>query len=433
MKDKETANWIGRELYVDFTDILPSGKSHGSFENQNIVSVGVLPAEEAIVTVAKHRKGTLIADVNSVKITSPHRIKPLEDHYLFCSPWQIVKYEEQLQYKAQLVQECFSALNHPLLQSIEVVPSPIQSGYRTRIEFGVQEINGAWTLMLHSRDSQIPAPQGCVLASEAMNTAALSTMKLLQEQHAQINDIKSIVVRESKTLGSLIVGIYVFPDSFPTIASLPEGASSLLVFQADPIKLISVSKKTIQALGESALSENILGSTISYPFDAFFQNNIPLYTQALQDIYDSLPSVETVVDMYAGVGTIGLSLHKKAQQIIAYEIGESMVAAATNNAEINGITSYKAYQISDLNLSPTHLANADIVIVNPTRRGLNEDVIQAIEQSAPEYIVYLSCNYQTQARDIEQLQKMYALIFCKAYDFYPNTPHVETLVILQKQ
>lgn len=430
MPDQELTNWEGRGYIVNFSDIYPSGRAGGDANGRTALSLGVLPNEQATVRIAKHKKGQLIADVVSIQKESSNRVAAKEDHYAYCSPWQIASYEAQLQYKQDLLKKSFKdvSLNVPAVE-----PSQHEWGYRTRIEFGVKEIDKNWTLVLHGHNSSIATSHGCLLASEAMNTAALSTMKQLQEVGVPVESIKSIVVREGKTTSELLVAVYVFTDTFPEISETPQGITSLLVIQADPNKLISVPKKILQTIGVPTVTEKLLDLTIQYPFDSFFQNNIPLYEKVLKDIANVVPSVEHIVDIYAGVGIIGLSLNTKAKRITAYEVGSSMVHAARRNSELNSIQNYEVQELSDIDIRESHVRGADVVIVNPTRRGLHEQVVSAISKSRPNYTVYLSCNYQTQARDIAQLGDEYIPIFFNAYDFYPHTPHVESLLVLKRQ
>ena len=137
-----------------------------------------------------------------------------------------------------------------------------------------------------------------------------------------------------------------------------------------------------------------------------------------------------VLDLYAGAGTIGLLLHAEAKSVHAVEIGEGAVASALLNAKINGLEHYSAECLPAESIDASIISGEDALVLDPPRVGLHPKLISAILDKKPKQILYLSCNPETQARDYAHLHETYKIDLIHGFDFYPETPHVESLLIL---
>jgi 23S rRNA (uracil1939-C5)-methyltransferase len=165
--------------------------------------------------------------------------------------------------------------------------------------------------------------------------------------------------------------------------------------------------------------------------EGFFQINLPVYEQALLDMKEWVPADKPAVDFYSGVGTIGLTIG--GNNITMVEINEHAVREMERN-----ITALQREQAAKAILAPSesaleHITGDATIIVDPPRAGLHEDVIAKLLEAAPERIVYLSCNPTTQARDVARLAETYGIRSHRGYNFFPRTPHIEHLVVLDKK
>ena len=171
-------------------------------------------------------------------------------------------------------------------------------------------------------------------------------------------------------------------------------------------------------------------TTFRYAAESFFQINLPVYRHALTDIRAFVASDKPVIDLYSGVGTIGLTVTRADQPLKLIEINDAAVAEMQHN--ITELGRQNAEAILAASETVTDLIDADsAVIVDPPRAGLHADVINRLLQTTPARIIYLSCNPVTQARDVRLLSEKYAITHTQGYNFFPRTPHIEHLVILE--
>jgi len=183
------------------------------------------------------------------------------------------------------------------------------------------------------------------------------------------------------------------------------------------------------------LTDKILGYEFSYSPNGFFQINLPEYEKVLRKIKDFIKDQNKVVDLYSGVGTIGLTVagdkNLTLVEVDKFAHGELLnniesVKSSTGNSEITGILA-KSEDIYD------HIEHDSTVIVDPPRSGCDSKLIDTINQKLPEKLVYLSCNPITQVRDLERLTQNYQITDITGYNFFPHTPHIECLVLLERR
>jgi 23S rRNA (uracil1939-C5)-methyltransferase len=178
------------------------------------------------------------------------------------------------------------------------------------------------------------------------------------------------------------------------------------------------------------LREKILDLEIRYHYSSFFQNNVDLFEKALKIMQENSKEFKKVVDLYSGVGVIGLSLKNFAKEILFVEIDKTAIEYTKINAELNNVKNFKAINLPSEKIPREVLENVDLLILDPPRAGLHKKLIKLILEQKPKNIFYLSCNPITQARDFGLLKDYYELSKIYGLDFYPNTPHMETLLIL---
>ena len=414
---------------VTFEKIVGGGKAMGYLDGKPVFSSGPLPGEIAEVEIIKDKPGFAEGVVVALSQVSPRRSGEPEAHYLSCSPWQNVDYEYQLELKKQVLAEAFGrpGMDVPVL---EIVASDKLDGYRNKLEFSLKAGEASLDLAFHARGSYeelVCLPDGCKLGHPDMNAAALN---LAQLAHALKLDgyIETLTVRRSETTGEMLghIALHQVPKKRDWAKLKRDEFSSVVVSRVRR----RVDHELVWTSGLTTLTESIGGLSLIYPYDGFFQTNIDMFEKILETIVAEVPDGGKLIDLYGGVGTIGLSAATKASEVVGVEINASSVDMAKENADRAGIQNYQALQTPAQHLDPKVLAGADCIIVDPPRAGLELRVVNEILTAAPKRIIYLSCNPVTQARDWQLLSGAYKTTGVTGYDMYPGTLHLESLMIL---
>jgi len=186
--------------------------------------------------------------------------------------------------------------------------------------------------------------------------------------------------------------------------------------------------------GQPWLREKVEGRSYALGPQTFFQVNVPLLSQLIKDLKAIAPlsGQEKMADLYCGVGTFGLALASQVAEVYGVEIQAENIALLRKNLEENGIENFKVLAGPAFQWAHKILASGlDVVIVDPPRRGLEKTVVKALSDYPCHYLFYLSCNPSTLARDLRELLRAYELKEVRFYDFFPQTPHIETLAILE--
>lgn len=395
---------------------------------------GGLPGETVQVQLTKKRSSMAEGVVVEVIKASLERIAPRDpDSYLSTSPWQIMALETEQHYKSALIEEAFELHDIVLPNAIDIYTDGHDYGYRNKVEFSWywDKETDQLDLAFYRRGSHGKlAVNGTSLAAEPINQAGLRLRDILRARHAEGRDLKTALIRSNQA-GDVIVQLYVKSEVFTVFTDEEIGELQVAGFEliySNPQSPASVITKRLQQWGVPALQDTILSTPFTYATEGFFQINLPVYEQALRDMQ---PWVEDkpLVDLYSGVGTIGLTITKHPVTLV--ELNESAVSEMRRN-----IINLKREAEATAVLAPSEqvldkVTGEACVVVDPPRAGLHEEVIQRLLQTKPTRIIYLSCNPVTQARDIARLAEGYGIEWHRGYNFFPHTPHIEHLVILR--
>jgi 23S rRNA (uracil1939-C5)-methyltransferase len=385
-----------------------------------------LPGETVRVRIIKKRQSYAEATAEEVVKASPERIEPRENNYLATSPWQMMMFEAENRYKSEIVRELFAHEKIALPAFDEaVVHDDHEWHYRNKMEYSFWGDEDGLHLALHQRGSHgKQIVEGSELAVPALDAGARAVLAELQKLDVRAGDLKTIIVRCSQN-GDVVAALYTKLDLFPEM-SLPTGVKGLRIYHSNPKSPASVPTKLLYELGDATLEDKLLSRLFTYDVDSFFQVNLPIYERALTRIREQC--MADPVDMYAGVGSIGLSVAKAWTQLV--ELDPATVAMARQNFTASGLQGEVVEASTEKALDC--IASDKPVIFDPPRAGLHAKVVQRCLEVLPPQIIYLSCNPATQARDLALLQQSYAIDFFEIYNFFPRTPHIETLAILRK-
>lgn len=415
-------------MEVEITKLVHGGQGLGTLSDGRKVFVwGALPGEKVIVRVIKGKRSYAEAIVEQVVTPSPLRLEPRESNYLATSPWQIIPTEAENDYKKLIVDELF-VQSHVALPAYAMTSAGDDWHYRNKMEYSFWGDDDGVHLALHNRGSHHKTiVSGSELALPAIDVAANAVLALLRAiPELRAGDLKTVIVRCDQK-GNAVASLYVKPKSF-TDLSLPEGLQGLRVYHSNPKSPASVPTALLQELGDVQLHDTLLGNTFTYDVDSFFQVNIPIFEQALARIRDHV-SGDAIIDMYAGVGSIGLSVAKQSVELV--ELDPATVAMAYINAEASGLEATVTASSTEKVLD--YITGDKPVIFDPPRAGLHDKVVARTLEVLPEQVIYLSCNPATQARDIAALAEAYDIAYFEGFNFFPHTPHIETLAVLKRK
>ena len=374
---------------------IPGGFALGtSPEGKKMFFWNALPGETVLeYEITKNKSSYAEAIATSIKNPSPFRKEPKDECFLSTSPWQILDYDYELKQKSLLVQEIFR--EHDIkIDAPEVITDGRDYEYRNKMEYALYyDIEKAKIFpAFHARGShrKIPITKSSLERPEIFKKA-LEIIDNLNARGEEARKYQSLLLRCNQN-GDVSGGLYENKKPHPVFNNL---------------------------------KDKILGQEYSYSPNGFFQINLPVYEMALLEIKKHIVS-ENVLDLYAGVGTIGLSVAKD-RNLTLVEVDKAAYKELENNAKNAKTILAKSEDILE------YIAPDQTVILDPPRAGCDKKLIDKLVEVIPEKIIYLSCNPATQARDIKLLSEKYQIELVKTFNFFPHTPHIENLVILERK
>ena len=411
------------EVFVE--KFIPGGQALGTLaDGRKIFFWNALPGETvAEFEITKKKSHYVEAVATVIKNPSPHRVEPKDECYLSTSPWQNMDFDYEMEQKAEIVKELFREnqieIDVPEIKSDEKVFQ-----YRNKMEYALYYdlAEEKIKLAFHARGShrKIPVSQSSIERPEIFNEA-VRVVEDLNARHEEARKYQSLLLRCDQD-GNVSGGLFENGKPHPVFENL---------------------------------KDKILGHEYSYSPNGFFQINLPVYELALSEMAKYIKT-ESVLDLYSGVGTIGLSIARD-KKIVLVECNGFAYSELENNV-ISERSSLLSSQGSSLRprsncgcslttLSPNsefpqavhsnseealeYIEPEQTVILDPPRAGCDKKLIDKLLEVRPKKIIYLSCNPATQARDVKMLLEKYQIEDVKTFNFFPRTPHIENLVILK--
>lgn len=425
---------IYKTLVLD--KIVGGGQAIGTLEDGKKAFVwGGLPGEKVTIQLGKSKSRFVEGIVTEVSEENSERIKPVDPTtYLSTSPWQIMTFDAEQHYKAALIEEAFELHDIVLPEPITVTTDGKQYGYRNKIEFSFWFDTDTNKLDLaffrRGTHGKIPVSHTS-LAHPSITEGSQAILAVLNKLGIQGRAVKTLLIRCSED-GSIAWQLYVKDETFPfekffSAIDIPKSIRGEVIF-SNPRSPASVITKRLASTSQASLVDTILDVPFSYATEGFFQINLPLYEQALRDMKQWVMPGTPVVDLYSGVGTIGLTIG--GENVTLVEINEHAVSEMKRNIDaLERQGEVKAVLAASENALECITSDATIV-VDPPRAGLHPDVVKTLIETKPKRIIYLSCNPTTQARDVMLLAEVYGIRAHTGYNFFPRTPHIEHLVVL---
>lgn len=425
---------------VTCTDLTDQGFGVAHVDGMTVFVSGLLPQEEAVIRIVKPFKKYAIARVEKRLGTSPDRTTPVCEYAGKCGgcAFQHVQYSSQLKWKQKQLQELFEKVSPDILVlPVKGMDSPY--AYRNKAQFPIQVQNGKIVSGFYrSRTNEIVDMEHCAIQSDRINEVFAWIKAHLPLNSAK--PLRHIFIRESHRtgqvqvvfIGKADVGLKAFAqqlhEHFPMVRSV--------VFNENLRDDNVILGEKYQVLyGSDSILEDCLGLSIQLHFKSFFQVNPiqmeVLYSEALK-LADLKPDDE-VIELYSGTGTIGMLASRQARHVTGVEIVEEAVENARANVRLNHIENADFVCEDASKFAAENENKADVVFVDPPRKGMTAQGIHDILRLQPKKIVYISCNPRTLVRDLDEFQKAgYQCREVQPVDMFAHSANIECVALLQK-
>ena len=433
------------------------GTTVSQLDKRAIHMKGGITGQKVRATVKKARANK--AEVKMLELLEKSPIETEEPckHFNVCGGCSIlsVPYEKQLEIKEKQVLDLFLDKELFGFKFEGIEGSPEQKMYRNKMEytFGDEMKGGPLTLGMHKKGKHIDilTVDGCYLVDEDFLSVLTNTVEFFNEKElpyyrcmSHKGYLRNLVVRKGINTNELMINIV---TSSQEDFDMNEYKEMLLELdtKAEMVSILhtindgladAVQCDELRVLhGRDYINEELLGLKFTISPFSFFQTNTKgaekLYTIAREFVGDHNDKV--LFDLYSGTGTIGQVMAKAAKKVYGIELIEEAVVAANNNAKLNGIQNCEFIAGDVAKTVKTLKAKPDLIIVDPPRPGVHKDAIRDISGFNSKEIVYISCNPKTLVEDLVEFDKYgYKLEKVKCMDMFPNTPHVETIVLMSR-
>jgi 23S rRNA (uracil1939-C5)-methyltransferase len=415
-----------------------------------------LPGDRVRARVTKVQRRHAEALATEVLAAGPNRVEAPCAHYPACGGcrFQDLAYETQVAAKEAQVADALRRLGglpEPTLEAILRAEQVFH--YRNKLEYSFTQLPDGPTLGFHEagRWDAVLDIHRCWLTTELGNAIRKTVREWAREEHLASYDqseqtgyLRHLVVREGRNTGQVLVQLVTAAgEKFDTgqfvdcLRRFPEVRSIHWAVNESPAELTNL--PTTLLWGDDAIEEELCGLRFRVRPNAFLQTNTRMAERLYELVRDfaALTGVETVYDLYCGIGTIGVLLASGALTVWGIDVSEESIACALENADLNGITN-AAFFAGNVGQSVAELhersGDPDVVVVDPPRAGLAGKALRRLGEIGAPRIVYVSCNPTTLASDLKRLRVDYgyALVRARPIDMFPHTPHVETVALLER-
>lgn len=455
---------------VRITDIGAEGNAVARVENQVVFVPMLIPGDVVDIRVKKKRKKYMEGSVVRFHEYSPDRIKPRCFHFGVCGgcKWQHLPYDLQLAWKERQVRDSLTRIGRIELPETEPIAGSTDIyGYRNKLEFTFsdkrwltrEEINsenniikedalgfhipGSFDKVLDIRECYLqPEPSNAI--RDAVRRFAHRNAYSFFNLREQTGFLRNLIIRNNSR-GEVMVIVVFFLDEKGRIDKLMDYLAEEFPVITSLFYVINSKKNDSLAdqepvlyKGRDHLLEEMEGLKFRIGPKSFYQTNtkqsVRLYKIAKE--FAGLTGNEIVYDLYTGTGTIANFVAASAKKVIGIEYIDEAVKDAIINSEINNIANTRFFSgdirsvLNDRFFDDN--GRPDVIITDPPRAGMHEDVVKSIVSASPQRIVYISCNPATQARDIAIMHDHYKVVRAQPVDMFPHTHHVENVVLLEK-
>ena len=441
----------GAELAVTIEELAESGDGVAYLNGKKIFVPGSIPGEKIRIRISESHQNYISGTVSEIIEPSPWRSRaettPADSS---CLPLRHIAYERQLAIKKESVESAFRKAG----LSIDVPPvtgSENVNGYRNKTIYYVrQNEDGSPAIGSFSRGShQLIDIESGICASDSSTAwkTGILVRKWMREngilgwnEKDETGLVKALVIRTASSGETMVILVTAKAD-VPAVNGLAEiltkaGVSSFYI-NINPLPDNTVLRGDLMLVsGKDHITDSILGLRYRITPFSFFQVNRSQAEKVYSCVRDFLGTgLGTVFDLYCGTGTIAMTVAGNAEEVYGIEIVDEAVSDARDNAGINGITNCEFISGKSEDIVPELAARGitpEEVIVDPPRKGLAGSLVSMLLRMKPERIVYVSCLPKSLARDLKALSAEYSVEKVSCFDMFPDTVHVETVVLLSR-
>lgn len=452
------------EIYsgvVEYVDFPNRGIINVPGEDKKAIVKNVIPGQTVQFMVSKKRKDHCDGRLLKVEKKSQYENNEPCEHFGECGGciFQTMDYNEQLNMKSAQVKKLLDSVITDGYEFEQIVPSPVASGYRNKMEysFGDEYKGGPLALGLHKRNSMydIVTATGCKLVDEdydrilkcVHNHFAKADLSFYHKV-THLGYLRHLLVRKAVRTGEILIALV---TTTQTEYSLEELAGELRALKLDGsivgflhiyndnVADSIINEKTEKVFGQDFFYEEILGLKFRITPFSFFQTNSLgaeiLYSKVREYVGTTKDTQERVVfDLYSGTGTISQLMAPVSKKVIGVEIVEEAVAAARENARLNNITNCEFIAGDVLKVIDNISEKPDLIILDPPRDGIHPKALPKLIDYGVERIIYISCKASSLARDLVPFQEAgYRVEKACCVDMFPMTGNVETVVMLSNK
>ena len=463
-----------RKVFEDLevTDAGAKGKAIAFAPDGKVIFIGnAVPGDVCTVQTTKKRKSYYEGKAISFTKLSKKRVEPTCDYFGTCGgcKWQYMGYKHQLYYKQKEVENNLKRLGKIELPEISpILGSKEQYYYRNKMEFSFSD--SKWLTLEQIKSDEIIKNRNalgfhipgmwdkildidnCHLQRDPSNAIRNFIKSKGEELHLSFYNarkqegfLRTLMLRTTSTGDVMVLVQFFYEDKekiellLDAIISEFPGITSLLYVINSKGNDTIYDQKVINYYGDDHIFEEMEGLRFKINAKSFYQTNSEqaynLYKVARD--FAGLTGNELVFDLYTGTGTIAQFVAKEAAKVIGIEAIPDAIEAAKENAKLNGIDNVEFYVGDMKKVFNEAFINQhgipDIIITDPPRDGMHKDVVTQLLKISAEKIVYVSCNSATQARDLALLDADYKVTKTQAVDMFPQTHHVENVVLLEKR
>ncbi len=457
---------------VEVVDAGAKGKTIGKAPDGRVIFLNnAVPGDIVDVQTTKKRKAYFEGTAINYHTLSDKRTEPKCEHFGVCGgcKWQHMSYNHQLFYKQKEVENNLTRIGHLHLPYVTpILGSEKQYFYRNKMEFSFSDsrwltldevksneeiedrnalgfhIPGMWDKILDIKKCHLQTDPSNAIRLEAKEFATKNNITFFNPRHHK-GELRTLMIRTS-SIGEIMVLIQFFDNNKENrelllnhlASTFPEITSLLYVINQKQNDTI-YDQDIICFSGRDHIFEEMEGLQFKINPKSFYQTNSEQAYELYKITRDfaELNGDELVYDLYTGTGTIAQFVAKKAKKVVGIEAVPEAIEDAKANAKHNNIdnTVFYAGDMKKI-FNPefiTQNGTPDVIITDPPREGMHKDVVAQILAIAPNKVVYVSCNSATQARDLELMNDMYKITKLQAVDMFPQTHHVENVVLLKKR
>ena len=447
-----TKNEIYEALITDYT---AEGQGIAHIQGCAVFIPNAIAGEKVRVRIEKAQKTWAAGKITEILEKSPHRVNrecPVAKLCGGCDFWHM-DYEEETRLKAERVKTCLNRMAGEQLEEVPILAAPTCFGYRNKAQYPVAQKKGrAYAGFFRAGTHQVVENDRCYILPEQTDAVKTAVMDYVNQYRVTAYDevahkglLRHIYVRRGAVSGEILVCLVINGEKIPRpeelirrLEKIPGFATLVLSVNAKKGNAV-LGDKFITLSGKGYIEDTLCGLTFRLSPRSFYQVNHHqaqrLYQAAIE--LAGITKEDLVLDLYCGVGTITLAMASAAGRVIGVEVIPQAVEDAKDNAQRNSIENAE-FLCADAGAAALELEKQgirpDVVVVDPPRKGLSADAIEAMHRMNPRRIVYVSCDPATLARDVALLkQHGYRLQTAMAADLFPRCSHVESIVCLSRK